>query len=513
MGILSTIKKDVELVKPIDTIPDQNDPALTAYDTQMEAALAEEQKHASQASKELENLKNDTMASIDSDQEKQEELVQSGLELQEQKLNNEIAKSEKSMRAEKADAYADYQKEIDPYGINAEYRASQGLNRSGYSESAKVAAFTAYQHRVATARAAFEQAKTEYNIAMEEAKQNANVELANISAKSLQQKLTATMQFFTMNDSIYNNSLANRISIQNHYNTQKNNEWEKINKKLAAEEEARRWNQEYRDNKVTRDLQNQLLQKEIDAYDQQSGVVIEKDDTPPSDEETLPAGVKSINEDGSVTLEDDLWKNPDKIWSYDGDASNPDMPIDTSSLKNTKFAHLTPSQLYALTKQDPPLLLEYELNGVRRFCEPDSEEGKKLLAYRESKNKGITLGAENSANANAYNALFPNSVAGIPKSAPSQTVFTSEQKQQNQATSQVAAKQSSSGQDSSKPWDEMTQEEKDARMEYWKQTGYKQTKFSSEDEEMWFLWSMPATARSEKQANRLRELMIKWYNG
>jgi hypothetical protein len=362
MGILSTIKKDVDLVKPIDTIPDQNDPALTAYDTKMEAALAEEQKHTSQASKELENLKTDTMASIDSDQAKQEELVQSGLELQEQKLNNEIDKADKSMQAEKADAYADYQKEIDPYGVNAEYRASQGLNRSGYSESAKVSAFTAYQHRVATARAAFEQAKTEYNIAMEEAKQNANVELANISAKSLQQKLTAAMQFFTMNDSIYNNSLANRINIENHYNTQKNNEWERINKKLAAEEEARRLNLEYRDNKVTRDLQNQLLQREIDAYDQQSNLFIENDGTSSSNEETLPAG------------------NANAVNTFDEYSDDPDLPVNMQDLIDLGLDDESESYIYSLVYNGD--IISYEEDGKRRYCLPNTEEGRKVVEKR-----------------------------------------------------------------------------------------------------------------------------------
>jgi hypothetical protein len=371
MSILST-KKDEELVTPINTIPDPNDPALTTYDTQMSAALAEEQKHNSQVSKELENLKNDTMASIDSNQAKQEELVQSGLELQEQKLNNEIAKAEKSMRAEKADAYADYQKEIDPYGVNAEHRASQGLNRSGYSESAKVAAFTAHQNRVATARAAFEQAKTEYNIAMEEAKQSANVELANIYANSLQQKLTAAMQFFSMNDSIFNNSLANRISIENHYSTLKDNEWEKLYKKLAAEEEARRWNLNFIEEQKTNDILREGYQKENAKLDLETEIL---------QKEKEQLGSASIQQNTNQT-------GNGVVYSFDEYTDNPNLTVNTDDLVNMGLGDVDVETLQAYL--DSGSILMYEENGVRRFCSPDSDIGKKVLTKRleELKNKG-----------------------------------------------------------------------------------------------------------------------------
>lgn len=73
-------------------------------------------------------------------------------------------------------AYQDYQKLINPYGIQAENIFSSGLGNSGYSETSKLNAYNTYQNRYATARESTDRLMEDFNNQMTEAQLEGNRE-------------------------------------------------------------------------------------------------------------------------------------------------------------------------------------------------------------------------------------------------------------------------------------------------------------------------------------------------
>lgn len=144
---------------------------------------------------------NDYQDEVDKQTQKLEDYEAAQKDLQQQqtdfaidKIEKQREQTEKDYTKEQQAAYGDYKRQTDPYGVNAEQMAALGLSRSGYSESSKVAMYTAYQNRVAAARASFEQAKETFDNAIREAKLTNDINLAKIAQEVLEKKLALSME-------------------------------------------------------------------------------------------------------------------------------------------------------------------------------------------------------------------------------------------------------------------------------------------------------------------------------
>lgn len=149
---------------------------------------------------------------------------QSDLAIQKIEQNKEWAKQD--YQKEQRGAYVDWQKQSDPYGVNAEQMAASGLANTGYAESSQVAMYTAYQNRIATAREAYTRAVVSYDTAIAEAKATNSVALAEIASKALEASLNIAVQFAMQNNSllvqkanqaatIRQNTFSNYMSVYN----------------------------------------------------------------------------------------------------------------------------------------------------------------------------------------------------------------------------------------------------------------------------------------------------------
>lgn len=163
----------------------------------------EEQKNAALA--ENEKLYNDAISSADQHYQAQiqasKELADKQSQLQQERTDFEVDKieqqkqqAEKDYQKEQSGAYVDWQKQSNKYGVNAEKMAASGLENSGYSESSEVAMYNAYQNRVATARASYQQAALNFDNAMREARLQNNSIQAEIAFNALQTQLELTIQ-------------------------------------------------------------------------------------------------------------------------------------------------------------------------------------------------------------------------------------------------------------------------------------------------------------------------------
>lgn len=99
---------------------------------------------------------------------------------------------------DKLAANSEYQKFVNPYGSQAEKLAGMGLSNSGYSETVKGLAYSAYQKRAAEIETATQKIIAEYNIAMEQAKLSGNLELAKLAEKEAQQRLELLFKQYDM---------------------------------------------------------------------------------------------------------------------------------------------------------------------------------------------------------------------------------------------------------------------------------------------------------------------------
>jgi hypothetical protein len=140
------------------------------------------------------NLTN-TLDMINTNEQSQKDIVNANTDFTLDKIEQEKNQAHNDYITEQSGAYTDYQKASNPYGVNAERMASNGLTNSGYSESSQVAMYVAYQNRVAIARDSYQRAMVDYNNAMTEAKLSNNSLLAEIAANALEKRMEAIVNF------------------------------------------------------------------------------------------------------------------------------------------------------------------------------------------------------------------------------------------------------------------------------------------------------------------------------
>ena len=111
--------------------------------------------------------------------------------------NTQKQKAEQAYTQEKSAAYTDYQKQVDPYGVQAEQLASSGLSNSGYAESLKTQAYVAYQNRQAVAYQSYQDALVSYNNAFAEAKMQNDSQRAALAFQTFQMQLEYIISMYT----------------------------------------------------------------------------------------------------------------------------------------------------------------------------------------------------------------------------------------------------------------------------------------------------------------------------
>lgn len=179
------------------------------------------------------------------------------IEQQKEQLQNDYQK-------EQSAAYVDYQKQSNDYGSNAEQMAASGLVHTGYSESSKVAMYTAYQSRVAAAKASYDLAKLNYDNGIKEAKLQNNSALAEIKLQAYQTQLELGLEGFQYKNSLLMEKLDRKAQIDDRYYARFQDTVAQINAEKALAEEQRQYNESLA-------LQRAQLAEEQRQFDAQYG--------------------------------------------------------------------------------------------------------------------------------------------------------------------------------------------------------------------------------------------------
>lgn len=222
----------------------QND--LTQLDQQYQNAINETEQAYKQAADQY------TIDANDGRTTAVEQLMETQTALTEQavkEIEQQREQSEKDYIKEQAGAYADWQKQSDAYGVNAEKMASNGLTRSGYSESSQVQMYSDYQSRITTARDVFKRAELNFTNAITNARLQNNAALAQIALDAFQRQSEIALAGLTAKNGLLSEWTSQKLAV----NTRYDNKYQTILDQIYREEQMQ--------------LQREQMQQEADlAY-------------------------------------------------------------------------------------------------------------------------------------------------------------------------------------------------------------------------------------------------------
>lgn len=154
-------------------------------------------------------------AFLDTYKEEQKGIVNRGIELEQQKLEQVKTDQAKSFQKDATGAYTDYQKFTNQYGANAEQQAMEGTTGTGFSETSKVRAYGEYQRRYAGAKETMERNNVAVDMAMSEARLKGDVQLAQQALEIYTMKNQNTLRDFEFSSSLALQQVTTNMNIAN----------------------------------------------------------------------------------------------------------------------------------------------------------------------------------------------------------------------------------------------------------------------------------------------------------
>lgn len=187
---------------------------------------------------------------IDEYKDKQTEIQNKQTEFAIEKIEQQKDQAHKSYTKEQAGAWSDYQKQTDPYGVEAEKMANMGMTGTGYAESANTRAYIAYQNRITTAKASYDLAVMNYNNNIKEAQLQNDAVLAEIYYNAFQQQLELSLQGAQIKNQLLMNKADAELKLKSFYADKWKNMLDQINTENALAEEARQFDEQQRINEA-----------------------------------------------------------------------------------------------------------------------------------------------------------------------------------------------------------------------------------------------------------------------
>lgn len=218
---------------------DYNDKRFTEVEADKKAALSEADvtygnmiSSSDQYYQEQINASKDYAETQKKNQQAQTDFAIEQIEQQKDQAHSDYIK-------EQSGAYVDWQKQSNPYGVEAEKRATAGLAGTGYSESSLVSMYNTYQNRVATARESYNRAVLNYDNAIKDARLQNNAQLAEIAYNALQQQLQLSLQGFQYKNQLLLEKAEVKRGIESTYYARYQDVINQINTENALAEEKR----------------------------------------------------------------------------------------------------------------------------------------------------------------------------------------------------------------------------------------------------------------------------------
>lgn len=203
--------------------------------------------------------------------DKQSQIQQEQTDFTIEKIEQQKEQAHKDYLKEQSGAYADWRKQSNEYGPEAEKMATAGLAATGFSESSQVNMYTAYQNRVAIAREVMAQATLNYDNAIKDARLQNNAALAEIALQAYIKQTELALEGFQYENQLILDRANKKIELDNIYHNRYLDVLNQINHENAMAEEIRQFNQQY-------NLQLNQYKESIRQFNEEIARLKKKDD-------------------------------------------------------------------------------------------------------------------------------------------------------------------------------------------------------------------------------------------
>lgn len=171
----------------------------------------------------------------------QNETLDKQLDFYKQNIEQQKKNAQQNYETEAKKAQNDFVAYQNPYGYNAETMASKGQLQSGLSQTARLGGYNAYQNRLATANKAMNDAFTQYDLDMNEAIINNDVQKAQNALAKLEMILGFQQNFYDTKNQIAQSQLSNNQTLDQSYYGRYMDMMNQINTEKAQAEAIRQW--------------------------------------------------------------------------------------------------------------------------------------------------------------------------------------------------------------------------------------------------------------------------------
>lgn len=239
-----------------------DDKRFTEVESDKNAALKESDKAYDDIVAANKKTEQSMLDKIDANTKRQEDIANANTDFAIKEINQQKAQTKKDYLKEQTGAYTDYKKQVDPYGADAEKKASAGLTNTGYAESSQVSMYNQYQQRITAARESYVLAVQNYDNAITQARLQNSSALAEIAAQALAQSLEISMSFASQNNTLLTEKVKQRQTIDQNYWQRYQDVIGQINTENTLKEQARQF-------EATKKLQEAQLQLQRDQFNWQ----------------------------------------------------------------------------------------------------------------------------------------------------------------------------------------------------------------------------------------------------
>lgn len=137
----------------------------------------------------IDNLNKQVNQLYDQQLQQQQNIINTSTQQAIDELNRNKQKAEQEANKLNRGLYTDYKKQINPYGVNSENLASQGLNKSGLAESTRANYYNTYQNARAEAANNANTIKADFDAQIAQARQNGDIQSAQAALEMYKQRV------------------------------------------------------------------------------------------------------------------------------------------------------------------------------------------------------------------------------------------------------------------------------------------------------------------------------------
>ena len=128
----------------------------------------------------------------------QQDITNQQTAMQIEELNRNKEQIDRDTNKTTSGLYTEYQKQVNPYGANAEAMARNGLANSGYAETSKVNLYNQYQKNVTDTMSNAQQLKSDFDFKINQARQTGNITLAQNALEIYNQRMKLLAQEYEL---------------------------------------------------------------------------------------------------------------------------------------------------------------------------------------------------------------------------------------------------------------------------------------------------------------------------